>query len=66
MPLPARSVSRPSALSRRGIQLAAATVLGTLIVLLLAGTLLLGLYEAHHQGPARWARPVETEVSRVP
>ena len=64
--MPVRSASRPSVISKRGIQLAAATVLGTLTVLLLAAAVFLGVYEAHLQGPANWARPATTEVGNVP
>lgn len=56
LPLPAQRSSRDSALSRRGSQLAAATVLGAVTVLLVLGAVLLGLYEAHCQGLSAWVR----------
>ena len=42
--------SAKGALSRRGMQLAAATVLGVVTVLLVLGVVLLGIYEARSTG----------------
>jgi hypothetical protein len=39
-------------MSRRGAQLAAATVLGVAVALAVLAMLLLGLYEVHRQGGA--------------
>ncbi len=59
-----RSCPSP-ALSRRGSQFAAATVLGIITVLLIAGTIALGITEEHKAGPDNWFRVhLSTEVIR--
>jgi len=58
--LPAPSPSH-RALSSRGVQLAAATLLGLATVALLIGVLALGLFEDHTQGPATWFQVPATE-----
>ena len=57
MRLPARSPERKRALSSRGVQLATATALGVLVVLLVTGVIVLGLYEIHCCGVSAWIRP---------
>lgn len=53
MPPHSPSAKSPS-ISRRGIQLASATVLGVLVAFAVLGTLALGAYEAHCAGFSIW------------
>lgn len=54
MPLPPRSPGRKPVISARGKQLGSATVLAVLVILLLLGTVILGLYEIRCNGAATW------------
>jgi hypothetical protein len=54
--LPGRPDSR-RVISRRGAQLAAATVLGTVVVLAVLGVILLGAYEIRCYGLSDWIIP---------
>lgn len=56
--MPPRSPSAKSpSVSKRGIQLATATVLGVFVALAVLGVLVLGVYEAHCAGFTVWVRP---------
>jgi hypothetical protein len=52
--LPARSPARKPVISARGKQLGTATLLAMLVVFLVVGTVILGLYEIQCNGAATW------------
>lgn len=54
--MPPQSRDRKPVITPRGKQLGAATLLCLLVVFLIVGTIVLGLYELHANGIAAWMR----------